>query len=88
MAIVTKPEGDKVTLYDIPDDQLEQFKVAPDKAAQMFPESGGAASASDAMGVIKSGGVEGDVQAYANSNICWVLRCNAYGYCWYVYWYC
>ena len=87
MAIVSKPEGDKVTLFDIPDDQLAQYKIAPEKAAQMFPETGGT-DKEEALGVIKAGGVEGDVQAYANMNICYRWRCNGYGHCWYVWWYC
>ena len=87
MAIVSKPDGENVTLYDIPDDQLEQYKISPEKAAEMFPEQEGAAG--ESMGTVKAANVGGgDVQAYSNSNICYAWRCNAWGRCWYVWWYC
>src|SRR5437764_11332986 len=39
MAIVSKPEsGNKATLYDIPDSDLERYKIPGDKLAQMFPK--------------------------------------------------
>ena len=86
MAIVSKPDGENVTLYDIPDDQLEQYKLSPEKAAEMFPEKEGPG---EPMGSVQSANVSGgDVQAYGNHRICYAWRCNAWGQCWYVWWYC
>ena len=73
MAIVSKPEsGNKVTLYDIPDSDLERYKIPGDKLAQMFPkkESRGRDDAVIRSSVAKGG----DVSAYNAPEICcgWV----------------
>src|SRR5260370_39605941 len=41
MAILTSTpgEGNKVSVYDVPDSVLQQYAVSGEKAAQMFPES-------------------------------------------------
>ncbi|HEV2912192.1 MAG TPA: hypothetical protein VGX92_02650 [Pyrinomonadaceae bacterium] len=39
MAIVSKPDKDNnVTLYDVPDAELEKYKIPADKLAEMFPK--------------------------------------------------
>ena len=83
-------EGNKVAIYDIPDDVLSKYAVTGDKAAQMFPESGKHASSE----IPKSGGGNamrvdnaeslGEVQAYSDVCVCRELLCNAYG-CWWHY---
>lgn len=87
MAIVSKPEGDKVTLYDIPDSELQKYAVAPEKAAEMFPKKENR-SREDATAVAKAGSQGGDVQAYSNQDICYAWECDGYGNCVYVWWYC
>ena len=45
MAILTSTpgEGNKVSIYDIPDSELEKYAVSAEQAASMFPESAKAA---------------------------------------------
>jgi hypothetical protein len=95
MAIVTTTgqEGNKVKVYDVPDDVLQQYSMSGDKAAQMFPESK-KTSGSD---IPKSGSAMaahvdnaeslGEVQAYGDICVCRELLCNAYE-CWWHYYYC
>ena len=92
MAILTSTEGNKVGVYDVPDDVLAQYAVSGDKAAQMFPEGGQGAGG----GIPQSGGAGmrvdnaeslGEVQAYNDICICRELRCNPSG-CWWFYYYC
>jgi len=86
-------EGNKVAVYDIPDDVLSQYAVTGDKAAQMFPEANKQTGAE----IPKSGGGNamrvdnaeslGEVQAYSDICVCRELLCNAY-HCWWHYFYC
>jgi len=83
MAIVNKPgqEG-SVTLYDIPDAELQKYAIPADKAAKMFPKKSNP-TRDDAVSV--GGPPEGDVQAYSGHNICWYYCCDHHrcGWCWY-----
>lgn len=95
MAILTSMpgEGNKVSLYDVPENVLSQYAVSGDKAATMFPESAKTSGAE----IPQSGGADavkvenaeslGEVQAYAHICVCRELLCNAYG-CWWHYYYC
>lgn len=95
MILTSMPgEGNKVSVYDIPDSELEKYAVTGDKASSMFPESGKTAGAE----IPKSGGGAnavkvdnaeslGEVQAYNAICVCRELLCNAYG-CWWHYYYC
>ena len=87
MAIVSKPDGDRVTLYDIPDSALEQYKIPSDRLSEMFPQKQDR-SRDDAQAVAKAGSQGGDVQAYSNQDICYAWECDANGNCVYVWWYC
>lgn len=87
MAIVSKSDADKVTLYDIPDSELQKYAIDPQKAAEMFPKKENR-SRSDAAAVAKAGSQGGDVQAYSNQDICYAWECDGYGNCVYVWWYC
>lgn len=87
MAIVSRPDGEKVTLYDIPDSELEKYAISPEKAGEMFPKKENR-SRSDAAAVAKAGSTGGDVQAYSNQDICYAWECDGYGNCVYVWWYC
>lgn len=94
MAILTSAtsEGNKVSVYDIPDDVLSQYAVTGDKAASMFPEggqaSGGTIPQSGGSGMkVENAESLGEVQAYSDICVCRELRCNAYG-CWWHYYYC
>lgn len=95
MALVTSvAQQDKVELYDIPDADLQKYKVSGDKAASMFPEKEkptGVSSNEGAMGVTSIENAEGlsseDVQAYHRVCVCRQLYCNAYT-CWWHYYYC
>lgn len=96
MAILTSTprEGNKVTIYDVPDNILQQYAISPDKAAQMFPESGKHAGeeipkSTAAMSATRVDNAEslGEVQAYSDICVCRELLCNAYG-CWWHYYYC
>lgn len=95
MAILTSvpSEGNKVSVYDIPDSVLAQYAVTGDKAAGMFPESGKTAGANipqskggNAMKVENAESL-GEVQAYNDICICRELLCNPAG-CWWHYYYC
>lgn len=96
MAILTSTpgEGNKVSVYDIPDDVAAQYAITGEKAAAMFPE--GAATAGDEIPKSDAGmsptRVEnaeglGEVQAYSAVCVCRRLLCNPYG-CWWQYYYC
>ena len=96
MAILTSTpgEGNQVSVYDIPDDVLNQYAVTGDKAAQMFPEGKGAAGgdipkSTGAMSATRVENAEslGEVQAYNDICVCRQLYCNAYR-CWWHYYYC
>ena len=89
----TTGDGNKVAVYDIPDDVLSQYAVTGDKAASMFPESSKHAgseipksSGGNAMKVDNAESL-GEVQAYGDICVCRELLCNAYG-CWWHYYYC
>jgi hypothetical protein len=86
-------EGNKVAVYDIPDDVLSKYAMTGDKAAQMFPEGGKhggtdipKSEGADAVRVDNAEGL-GEVQAYNAICVCRQLLCNAYG-CWWHYYYC
>ena len=72
MAILTSMpnEGNKVSVYDVPDSVLAEYAVAGDKAASMFPESGKTGGAeipqSGGANAVKVDNAEslGEVQAY------------------------
>ncbi len=86
MAIVSKPDKDnKVTLYDIPDAELNKYKIAPDKAAQMFPKKE-SKSRKDAVAV-SAASSGGDVQAYSQDTCCY-WECYSDGSCVWVCWPC
>lgn len=96
MAILTSTpgEGNKVSVYDVPDSVLQQYAITGEKAAQMFPESKKASGSeipkgSAAMSATRVENAEslGEVQAYNDVCVCRQLLCNAYG-CWWNYYYC
>jgi len=95
MAILTSTpgEGNEVKVYDVPDDVLQQYALAGEKAAQMFPEKGEAISAiPKATGAMNPTRLENpeslaEVQAYAHICVCRELLCNAWR-CWWHYYYC
>jgi hypothetical protein len=96
MAILTSTpgEGNKVSVYDVPDSVLQQYAVTGEKAAQMFPESKKASGSeipksTSAMSATKVENAEslGEVQAYSDVCVCRELLCNVYG-CWWHYYYC
>lgn len=85
MAIVSKPDKETITLYDIPDTELTKYLIPADKAAQMFPKKDKPTRA-DAIGVASASSSEADVQAYgANPHICYYWCCDHHGcgWCWY-----
>ncbi|HMF57373.1 MAG TPA: hypothetical protein VK619_13605 [Pyrinomonadaceae bacterium] len=87
MAIVSRPDGDRVTLYDVPDSALEQYKIPADRLSEMFPQKQDR-SRDDAQAVAKAGSQSGDVQAYSNQDVCYAWECDGNGNCVYVWWYC
>lgn len=96
MAILTSMpgEGNKIGVYDVPDNVLQQYALAGDKAAQMFPESkkaGGADIPKSGAGMnaerVENAESLGEVQAYNDVCVCRQLLCNAYR-CWWHYYYC
>jgi hypothetical protein len=88
MAIVSKPDKENnVSLYDVPDGELEKYKIPNDKLAEMFPKKENR-SKDDAQAVAKAGSQGGDVQAYSNQDVCYAWECDGYGNCVYVWWYC
>jgi len=93
MAILTSAGQDnKVGIYDVPDDVLQQYAITGEKAAQMFPESGKTASADipkSGSNAVKVENAEslGEVQAYSAICVCRELLCNHHG-CWWHYYYC
>ena len=88
MAIVSKPDQDNnVTLYDIPDAELEKYRIPTEKLAAMFPQKEDR-SRSEAVAIAAAGSQEGDVQAYSGQDICYAWECDARGKCVYVWWYC
>ena len=96
MAILTSTpgEGNKVSVYDVPDSVLQQYAVTGEKAAQMFPESKKSSGSeipksSAAMSATRVENAEslGEVQAYNDVCVCRELLCNAYGCVWH-YYYC
>jgi len=95
MAILTSTPGqdNKVGIYDVPDDVLQQYAVTGEKAAAMFPESGKTSGAeipqSGSANAVRVENAEslGEVQAYNAICVCRELLCNNYG-CWWHYYYC
>ena len=95
MAILTSmpSEGNKVSVYDVPDSVLAEYAVAGDKASSMFPESGKTGGTeipqSGGANAVKVENAEslGEVQAYNAICVCRELLCNPYG-CWWHYYYC
>jgi hypothetical protein len=95
MAILTSApgEGNEVSVYDVPDDVLEEYALTGEKAARMFPQSGAAVSgipqSTAAMSPTRLENAEGlgEVQAYAHICVCRELLCNAWR-CWWHYYYC
>ena len=96
MAIVTSTpnEENRVSVYDIPDNVLNQYAIEGEKAAQMFPESNKPANeeiprSSRAMSPTRVQNLErvGEVQAYSDWCVCRHLVCNADS-CWWVYYCC
>ena len=96
MAILTSMpgEGNKCSVYDVPDSVLQQYALSGDKASQMFPESGKASGADipqsgGGANAVKLENAEslGEVQAYSSICVCRQLLCNAWG-CWWNYYYC
>ena len=96
MAILTSTpgEGNKVSIYDVPDSVLEQYAITGEKAASMFPESAKASGneipkSEVSMNPTRVENAEslGEVQAYNDICVCRQLYCNAYR-CWWHYYYC
>ena len=95
MAILTSTpgQGNEVSVYDVPDDVLQQYAITGDKAAQMFPESKKTAGAeipkSEGANAVKLENAESlaEVQAYASICVCRQLICNHH-HCWWHYYYC
>jgi len=77
----------QVTLYDIPDDVLQQYKLDPQRAAQMFPEKDSPTRSDAVAAVNMQQSKSGDVQGYAGW-ICWRYVCYTNGACYYYEWYC
>jgi len=88
MAIVSKTDNtNNVTLYDVPEDALEQYRIPADKLAQMFPSKENRGR-EDAVAIASAESQGGDVQAYSSHDICYAWECDAHGHCVYVWWYC
>lgn len=90
MAIVSRPDqGNKVALYDIPDDELARYEISPEKLVEMFPHKE-SRSRADAIGVAPAGtqDIAGDVQGYGGQDICYAWECDSNGKCVYIWWYC
>lgn len=94
MAILTSTprEGGEVSVYDVPDDVLQQYALAGDTAAGMFPEKEAGANIPKATPEMNPSRLEnteslGEVQAYSHICVCRDLRCNAWR-CWWHYYYC
>jgi hypothetical protein len=87
MAIVASiPQGEsaEVTLYDIPESALQQYKVDQARAAQLYPDQGGVSNA-QAKFAVPLQEPQSEVQGYAGLCECTGLLCNAvvciYGSC-------
>jgi hypothetical protein len=88
MAIVSKIDKENnVTLYEVPEDALEQYRIPTERLAQMFPAKE-MPSREDAHAIAAAGSQGGDVQAYSGHDICYAYQCDAHGHCTYVWWYC
>lgn len=88
MAIVSKPDREnKHTLYDIPEEVLEKYRIPTAKLAQMFPEKE-ERSREEAMAIVAAGSGDEEVQAYTGQDVCYAWQCDASGKCAYVWWYC
>lgn len=88
MAIVSRPgEDNNVTLYDIPETELEKYRISADKLARMFPVKENP-TRDDAVAIASAGASGGDVEAYSGQDVCYAWQCDANGNCQYVWWYC
>jgi hypothetical protein len=89
MPIVSRPDQEnKHTLYDIPEELLEQHRIPTDKLVEMFPDKE-EHSRDEAVAIVAAGSnTDGDVQAYSGQDICYAWQCDASGKCAYVWWYC
>lgn len=88
MAIVTElQQGAEPTLYNIPDAELQKYKVktaelTDEKKAQLFPNKA-TPTKEDAQGVMPGAVMaQGDVQAYSLC-VCWVTDGDVV-----IWWYC
>ena len=88
MAIVSRPDRqNNVILYDIPEAELEKYRISMEKLANMFPIKENR-SREDAVAVVSAGSQNADVEAYSGQDICYAWECDANGKCVYVWWYC
>ncbi|HEX8096876.1 MAG TPA: hypothetical protein VF507_02515 [Pyrinomonadaceae bacterium] len=88
MALVSRTDKDNnVALYDVPESELERYRIPPDRLAEMFPPKEGRSRA-DAMSVASAAAGDGDVQAYSSQDVCYAWECDTQGKCVYVWWYC
>jgi hypothetical protein len=88
MALVSRTDrNNRVSLYDIPEAELEKYSIPADKLAAMFPPKENR-SRDDAHAIAAGGAQSGDVQAYSGQDICYAWECDANGNCVYVWWYC
>ncbi len=88
MALVSRTDSNnKVVLYDVPESELERYRIPAEKLAQMFPRKE-SRSREDALAVASAGSQGDEVQAYSNQDICYAWECDAHGNCVYVWWYC
>ena len=88
MAIVSKPgKENKVTLYDVPDAELEKYKIPAQKLAAMFPKKENR-ERSDAHAVAAPASGAGEVQGRGSQDVCYAWECDGEGKCTYVWWYC
>lgn len=84
MAIVNKPDKEgTITLYDVPDAELQKYAIPADKAAKMFPKKSNP-TRDDALSVATASD-DAEVQAYGYHNICYYYCCDHHGcgWCWY-----
>ena len=87
MAIVSKPgKENSVTLYDVPDAELEKYRIPAEKLAQIFPKKQ-KRERSDAHG-IASAAAGSEVQGRSDHEVCYKWECDGSGHCEVVYWYC
>lgn len=85
MAIVGKPEGgNKISLYEIPDSDLDRYKIPSEKLAQMFPKKDKPSREDALLRIPVSKG--GEVEGYGGGEqccgwVCWTTE-GCHWECW------